>query len=164
MELDWYKFTQIADKFQYKAKLEDREDLKQDIIVKLAEVASNNGHELFNEGTMVRIASYVTMSYWRDIMRKPIMLKLNGDDDNDDGDSIELWQTLADNNAIDLEAWQDAKKWLLSCPKRLVKIAYKRYIGKPLDHKEQIYLLKKRDQELKKYQEVLTFDPSFGTI
>ena len=164
MELDWYKFTQIADKFQYKAKLEDREDLKQDIIVKLAEVASNNGHEPFNEGAMVRIASYVTMSYWRDIMRKPTMLKLNGDDDNVDGDSIELWQTLADNNAIDLDAWQDAKRWLLSCPKRLFKIAYKRYIGKPLDHKEQIYLLKKRDQELKKYQEVLTFDPSFGTI
>ena len=90
-------------------------------------------------------------------MRKPTILSLNGETDNGDGDSVELWQTLADDKAIDLETWLDAKRWLLGCPKALVKIAYKRYIGKPLDHREQVYLLKKRRQELAKYQEVLTF-------
>src|SRR4030043_239228 len=138
MELDWQKYIEIADKFQHKAKAADREDLRQDIILKLAEVASNNGHEPFNEGAMVRVASYTVMAYWRDLMRKPTMLSLNGDNGNGDGETSELWQTLADDKAIDLEAWQDAKRWLLGCPKRLVKIAYKRYIGKTLDHKEQV--------------------------
>ena len=130
MTLDWFKFTQIADKFQYKAKFEDREDLREDIILKLAEIASNNGHSEFNEGSMVRIASYVVLSYWRDIKRKPSMLKLSSEIEDDDGNSVELWQTLKDDNAIDLEAWQDARTWLLGCPRRLVQIAYKRYSGK----------------------------------
>ena len=157
MELDWQKYIEIADRFQHKAKHEDREDLRQDIILRLAEVASNNGHEPFNEGAMVRVASYTVMSYWRDLMRKPMMLSLNDELSDGDGDAVELWQTLADDKALDLEAWQDARRWLLGCPKRLVKIAYKRYVGKPLDHSEQVYLSKKRRQELAKYQEVLTF-------
>ncbi len=117
MELDWNKYIKIANKFQYKAKPADREDLKQDIILRLAEVASNNGHEPFTEGAMVRVASYTVMAYWRDLMRKPTTLSLNGDNDNGDGETAELWQTLADDKAIDLEAWQDAKRWLLGCPK-----------------------------------------------
>ena len=162
--LDWNNYSRIADIFQYKAKREDREDLRQDIIVKLAEVASNNGHKPFTEASMIRVASYTVLSYWRDVMRKPVTISLNGDNNHDDGTTVELWQTLVDDDAIDLEAWQDAKRWLLGCPKRLVQIAYKRYIGKPLNHKEQVYLLKKRQQELKKYQKPLTFYPFFGTI
>ena len=152
MELDWQKYIEIAGKFQHKAKPADRDDLRQDIILKLAEVASNNGHEPFSEGAMVRVASYTVMSYWRDLMRKPTMLSLNGELDNGDGDTTELWETLADDKAIDLEAWQDAKRWLLGCPKALVRIAYKRAIGKPLDHREQLYLLNHRQKELKRYQ------------
>jgi len=164
MTLDWQKYIEIADKFQHKAKPADREDLRQDIILRLAEVANNNGHKPFTEGAMVRVASYTVMAYWRDLMRKPTILSLNSEMDYGDGDTVELWQTLADDRAIDLEAWQDAKNWLLGCPKALVRIACKRYFGKPLDHREQVYLSKKRRQELKRYQEVLTFQPSFGTI
>ena len=155
MELDWHKYNEIATKFQRKAKHEDREDLKQDIILRLAEVASNNGHEPFNEGAMVRVASYTVMAYWRDLMRKPTILSLESEVDNGDGNSVEFWQTLADDKAIDLEAWQDAKRWLLGCPRRLVKIAYKRYIGKSLDRREQTYLNHYQSRELKKYQEAL---------
>ena len=155
MELDWQKYIEIADRFQHKAKHEDREDLRQDIILRLAEVARNNGHEPFNEGAMVRVASYTVMSYWRDLMRKPMMLSLNDELSDGDGDAVELWQTLADDKALDLEAWQDARRWLLGCPQRLVKIAYKRYIGKPLDRREQTYLNHYQRRELKKYQEVL---------
>jgi hypothetical protein len=152
MELDWNKYIEIASKFQYKAKPEDRQDLKQEIIVKLAEIASNNGHEPFNEGAMVRVASYTVMSYWRDLMRKPTTLSINGDNNNGNDDTAELWQTLADDKAIDLEAWQDAKRWLLGCPKRLVKIAYKRYIGKTLDKKDSRYFERFRQKELRNYQ------------
>ena len=126
MELDWHKYTEIAKRFQSKAKPEDREDLRQDIILKLAELASNNGHEAFTEGAMVRVASYTVMAYWRDLMRKPSMLSLNNELEDEAGNVAELWQTLADDKALDLEAWQDAKRWLLGCPRRLIKIAVKR--------------------------------------
>ena len=79
MELDWQKYIEIADKFQHKAKAADREDLRQDIILRLAEVANNNGHKPFTEGAMVRVASYTVMAYWRDLMRKPTILSLNGE-------------------------------------------------------------------------------------
>jgi len=152
MELDWQKYIEIADKFQHRAKPADREDLRQDIILRLAEVASDNGHKPVTEGAMVRVASYTVMAYWRDLMRKPTIFSLNSELDNGDGDTVELWQTLADDRAIDLEAWLDAKRWLLGCPKRLVQIAFKRYIGKPMTSKEQRYLHRYRQKELKRYQ------------
>ena len=152
MELDWQKYIEIADKFQHKAKAADRQDLRQDIILRLAEVASNNGHKPFNEGAMVRVASYTVMAYWRDLMRKPTILSLNGELSDGDGDTAELWQTLADDRAIDLEAWLDAKRWLLGCPKALVRIACKRYAGKPLKWSDYKYLERYRQKEAKKYQ------------
>jgi hypothetical protein len=152
MTLDWQKYIELADKFQYKAKPVDREDLRQDIILRLAEVASNNGHKPFTEGAMVRVASYTVMAYWRDRMRKPTILSLNGESNNGDGDTVELWQTLADDKAIDVEAWLDAKRWLLGCPKALVRIATKRVAGKPLDGREQTYLNHYQSRELRKYQ------------
>jgi hypothetical protein len=156
MKLDWQKYIEIADKFQHKAKPADREDLRQDIILRLAEVATSNGHKPFTEGAMVRVASYTVMAYWRDLMRKPTILSLNGELDNGDGDTVELWQTLADDRAIDLEAWLDAKSWLLGCPKRLVQIASKRASGKPLNERERRYFNRQREKELKKYQPALS--------
>jgi len=153
--LDWGKYMEIADKFQHKARYEDREDLRQDIILRLAEVASSNGHKPFTEGAMVRVASYTVMAYWRDLMRQPNITSLNDDIGNGDGDAIELYQTIADDKAIDLEAWLDAKTWLIGCPARLVSIACKRAIGKPLNHTEQVYLNRYRQKELVKYQKAL---------
>ena len=155
MTLDWQKYIEVADKFQHKAKAADREDLRQDIILRLAEVASNNGHKPFSEGAMIRVASYTVMAYWRDRMRKPTILSLNGELYDGDGDTVELWQTLADDKAIDLEDWLDAKRWLLGCPRRLVQIAYKRYIGKALKWNEYKYLERYRQKELKTYQAAL---------
>ena len=123
MTLDWFKFTQIADKFQYKAKFEDREDLRQDIILNLPKLPVITDIASLMKVQWFRIASYVVLSYWRDIKRKPSMLKLSSEIEDDDGNSVELWQTLKDDNAIDLEAWQDARTWLLGCPRRLVQIA-----------------------------------------
>ena len=144
MVLDWDKYSQIADRFQHKAKRQDREDLRQEIILRLAEVANNNGHEPFTEGAMVRVASYVVMSYWRDLMRKPTILSLNYEIEDGDGDRTELWQTIADDKAIDLEAWIDARTWLLGCPKRLVQIAHKNIKGEALTVADRKYLWKFR--------------------
>jgi len=153
--LDWQKYIEIADKFQHKAKYEDREDLRQDIILRLAEVASNNGHKPFTEASMVRVASYVAMEYWHNLKRQPSIYSLNAEIDDGEGNSIELYQTIADDKAIDLEAWLDAKTWLAGCPKRLVDIAHKRVIGKPLSETERRYFNRCREKELKKRQKAL---------
>jgi len=155
MQLDWEKYMEIADKFQHKARYQDREDLRQDIIARLAEVARNNGHKPFTEGAMVRVASYTVMAYWRDLMRLPDTTSLNDNIADGDGNTTELYQTIADDKAIDLEAWIDAKAWLVSCPERLVDIAYKRAIGKPLNQKELTYLCRYRQKELGKCQKAL---------
>ena len=153
--LDWEKYMEIADKFQHRAKYQDREDLRQDIVVRLAEVASNNVHKPFTEGAMVRVASYVTMEYWHNLKRQPVVSSLSNEIDGGDGNAIELYQTIADDKSMDLEAWIDAKAWLLRCPKRLVGIAYKRAIGKPLEGNERQYLCRHRQRELAKAQKIL---------
>jgi hypothetical protein len=155
MTLDWEKYSAIAEKFQHKARYEDREDLRQDIIVRLADVARNNGHKPFTEGAMIRVASYVVMEYWHNLKRKPTILSLNGEIEDGEGNTAELWQTLADDKAIDLDAWLDSRTFLLGCPKRLVQIAYKRYSGKPLDGNEQRYLNRYQEKELRKHQKPL---------
>ena len=153
--LDWKKYIEVADKFQHKAMYKDREDLRQDIILRLAEVASSNGHKPFTEASMVRVASYVTMEYWHNLKRQPAILSLNDEIDDGEGNSIELYQTIADDKAIDLEAWLDAKAWLRGCPRRLIAIANKKVKGKPLNGKELTYLCRYRQKELAKCQKIL---------
>jgi hypothetical protein len=149
--LDWEKYIEIANRFQVKARYEDREDLRQDIILRLAEVASNNGRKPLTEASMLRVASYVAMEYWHNLKRQPTILSLNEEID-DEGNTIEFWETLADDRAVDLDAWIDAKTWLRGCPKRLVEIAHKKVIGKPLNDKDRQYLCDYRQKELEKRQ------------
>ena len=153
--LDWNKYIEIASKFQHKAKAADQEDLRQNIILRLAEVESkyNGSGESLTEGGMVRVASYTVMAYWREIMRLPLITSLNGTVNDGEGDETELCQMLADDKAIDVEAWLDAKLWLYRAPARLVKIAYRKLNGLPLADNERNYLYQQR----KKYQAKLAF-------
>jgi len=152
MKLDWSEYTQVADNFQHKARFEDREDLRQDIIVRLAEVA-NKKTEPLTAPAMVRIASLVIMEYWRKVKAVLTTTSLNEEIDDGDNNNTELAETIADDRAIDLEAWVDARVWLRGCPRRLVKIAYKKVLGKALNLKERQYLCRYRQKELKKYQQ-----------
>ena len=129
--------------------------MRQDIILRLPEVASNNGNKWFIEASMTRVASYVTMEYWHNLKRQPTILSLNEEIDDGEGNSIELYQTIADDKAIDLEAWLDAKTWLKGCPKRLIAIADKKVKSKPLNGKELTYLCRYRQKELAKAQRSL---------
>jgi len=154
MQLDWEKYMGIADNFQHKARYEDREDLRQDIILRLAEVASIKTEPL-TPPAMLRVASFVTIEYWRDLKRQPTIFSLNDTIDDGDGNNVELLETLADDQAIDLEAWVDARTWLMGCPRRLVKIALKKVMGKSLEKNDQKYLERYRQKELAKYQQSL---------
>lgn len=150
--LDWQAYTEVADKFQVKARFEDREDLRGDIIVRLAWLADNNDGKPLSQPSMLRIASYVAMEYWRDLKRQPTLLSLNEEVTDTEGDSIELYQTLADDKAINLDDWIDCKTWLKGCPRRLVKIARKRLKGIALNAKDKMYLSRYRQKELAKRQ------------
>jgi hypothetical protein len=148
--LDWNKYIEIASKFQHKAKAADQEDLRQNIILRLAEVEvkyNGNGNSL-TEGGMVRVASYTVLAYWREIMRLPKITSLNRTVNDGEGDETELCQMLADDKAIDVEAWLDAKLWLYRAPPRLVKIAYKKVSGLSLTSAEKTYFSREKQKAL----------------
>ena len=177
--LDYGKYITVADRYQRKAKRQDREDLRQDIILRLAQVARNNGHKPFTDRAMIRVASYVVADYWRaqykltngldcgscskaqrrkckedwlygecpkaiklEYLSKPII--------DSEGNITELGELIADDNAIDLDAWLDSKTFLLGCPKRLIGIGYKIRKGIPLTNADMIYLCRFRQREQKK--------------
>jgi hypothetical protein len=95
------------------------------------------------------IAAYQCQKYWRAIRRETSILSLNTELDYGDGDTTELIDTIIDDKAIDLEAWIDAKTWLLGCPKRLITIAGKRVKGVALTNEEHQYLWRFRRKEQK---------------
>jgi len=148
--LDWGEYITIADRYQHKARTQDREDLSHTIILSLADAQlklDNNGGGQLSDVSMLRIASYECQKYWRQIKRQLTILSLNNE--LNDGDGIELIDTVADDKAIDLDAWLDARTWLLGCPKRLVVIASKRLKGITLDNKDKCYLQRFRQKEQK---------------
>ena len=182
--LDWGKYIAVADRFQHKAKWQDREDLRQDIILRLAQVARNNGHKPFTDRAMIRVASYVIADYWRTQYKitngidcgscsKAQRRKCRGDDlyrecpkaikieslskpiINSEGNITELGELIADDKAIDLDAWLDAEAFLLGCPMRLIEIATKRKDGIPLNERDRRYFNRQKAKELKRYQKSL---------
>jgi hypothetical protein len=139
--LDWSKYIAVADRFQHKAKAQDIEDLNHTIVLSLAQAQTakdNNGGGQLSDIAMLRVASYECQKYWRQQKRLLTILSLNTE--LNDGDGIELIDTLADDKAIDLDAWLDARTFLLGCPMRLIVIAGKRLKGIPLTNKEHQYL------------------------
>ena len=146
---EWLTYYRVASRFSHKAQAQDREDLLHDIMIALANVARNNGHKPLTDVAMLRVASYECHKYWRRVKRQLTILSLNTEIDDGEGNATELIDTLASDKAIDLDAWLDARTWLLGCPKRLVVIAGKRLKGIPLDGKDRKYLCKwlKRQQK-----------------
>ncbi len=175
---EWLTYYKVASRFSHKAKGQDREDLLQDIMITLADVAKSNGHKPLTEPAMYRIASITVVHYWRaqykltngldcgscskaqrqkcrseDLYFKcPKAIKLeylSQPVTEGEGNLTELGEMIADDHAIDLDAWLDRKTFLLGCPERLIAIGYKRQEGIPLDGKDQDYLdhwRKKNDQ------------------
>jgi hypothetical protein len=150
--LDWGKYIAVADRFQYKAKRQDRGDLNHNIIVSLADTQirlDQNGGDQLSELAMLRIASYECKRYWRSEYRNGRVISLNTIIQDEDGTQIELIDTLADDKAIDLEAWLDRSVWQFGFPDRLAQIARKRLYGIPLDNKDKCYLSRFRQREQK---------------
>jgi len=78
------------------------------------------------------------------------LISLNTLIEDGDGHKTELIETIADDKAIDLEAWLDRTTWQLGFPKRLAEIAYKLAYGKRLNNKDKCYLQRFRQKEQKR--------------
>ena len=64
-----------------------------------------------------------------------------------EGNITELAELIADDKALDLEAWQDAKTFLIGAPIRLKQIARKKGRGESLTNAEMICLSRFRKKE-----------------
>jgi hypothetical protein len=155
---DWLDWYQVAHRFERKVPRQDRGDIRHNIIIELSKARARDGKPIPIKRAY-RIASLVVALYWRQETRKPLMVSLDTEITNGDGDTTELMDTIADDKAIDLSAWLDAKTWLLGCPIRLVQIARKRIDGIPLDNKEHCYLRRFRRKEQKRLLEATVFSP-----
>ena len=151
--LDWSKYIAVADRFQHKAKAQDRSDLNHNIIVSLADAQirlDQNGGGQLSELAILRIASCRVADYWRSEYRNGRVISLNTIVEDEDGNHIELIDTLADDKAIDLEAWLDRNLWQFGYPNRLAQIARKIAYGMPLNNKDKCYLSRFRQKEQKR--------------
>ncbi|TET39609.1 MAG: hypothetical protein E3J65_03645 [Dehalococcoidia bacterium] len=148
----WGEFWEIAKRFKHKAPWQDREDLRHNIIIRLVEVATvkQASGEAFTELGKLRTASFTVLAYWRDTKRNGRVISLNTQVEDWELNPTELIDTIADDSAIDLEAWVDARTWLLGCPKRLVEVAHKRASGVTLELADRKYLCKWRKRAQKR--------------
>ena len=67
-----------------------------------------------------------------------------------EGNITELGELIADDNAIDLDAWLDNQAFILGFPKPLIRIINKMDEGKPLTGYERLYLYRFRKREQKR--------------
>jgi hypothetical protein len=174
---EWAIYYQVASRFSHKAQSQDREDLLHDIMITLADVSRNNGHKPFTELAMYRVASIAVVHYWRAQYRltngldcgscskaqrrecreddlysecpKAVKLEYLSKPITDDGNLTELGELIADDRAIDLDAWLDSKTFLRGCPQRLIVIARKIRNGQTLTNRERQYLWSWRKREQK---------------
>ncbi len=62
---EWATYHKVASHFSHRTKAQDREDLLQDIMITLYQVAHHNGDKPMSEAMMYRIASHAQADYWR---------------------------------------------------------------------------------------------------
>jgi len=178
LEGEWLTYYKVALRFIGKVKPQDKEDILQIIIVTLADVERNNGHKPFTEAVMYRIASRTVADYWfshysynngLDCKHCSKVQRQQCKDDNlysqcpkaikleylskpildSEGHTTELGELIADDKALDLDAWADARTFLLGFPQRLLLIADKLNSGQALAVADRKYLCKWRKREQK---------------
>jgi len=134
---DWLLYYAVAKRFEWKVPTQDKADVRHSIMMELADAQNRKGGLPLPEAAMYRIASFEVADYWRKKKRQPDLVSIDNEDaDNDTG----LASVLPDDSALDLDAWVDARTFLLSCPKRLIQIAYKRVNGVTLENRDLQYL------------------------
>jgi len=174
---EWLTYYNVA--LPFARSVPDSEDLLHTIIANLADADRNNGHKPDNPSWMYRIASFTKAQYWREHYKhtngltcgncskaqrrkckedwlygecpKAIKLEsLNKPITDSAGNLTELGELITDDKALDLDAWVDARTFMLGAPERLKAIAYKLRAGDNLTPAESRYLYKWRRREQQK--------------
>jgi len=174
---EWLTYYKVA--LPFANSVPDREDLLHTIISNLADAGRNNGHKPDNQSWMYRIASFTKAQYWRDHYRHingldcgrcsnkqrqkckkdwlygkcPKLVKiesLNKPISDSEGNITELGELIADDKALDLDAWLDYKTFLLTSPERLILIGEKIRDRIALTKGEHCYIQRFRKREQKK--------------
>ena len=175
----WLTYLEVAREFEHKVPTQDRGDIRHDIMLELAKAQARKASTELSVYSMYRIASYMIADYWYHHLRLTMgldcnhcskdqraecrkhdlysqckklvtVLSLDTEAVTADGLTTTLRQTLPDDKAIDLDAWLDAKVWLLGCPTRLIAIANKTVNRETLTVAERKYLWKLRAREQKR--------------
>ena len=173
---EYLAYYRIASRFTGRVRDQDKGDVLHEIIITIAEV--DRSTDTVSEAAMHRIASRTVALYWRRYYRHrngltcgncstyqrqtcreqllygkcPKAVSLESLDKpviDAEGNMTDLGNIIADDRALDLDAWTDARAFLLNCPDRLVSIAFKRMEGTPLEPKDQEYLRRFRMREQK---------------
>ena len=182
---DWEAHYKVATVYENKVPLQDREDLRHDIMLELDRATKRDGKPL-PILRAYRIASLTVALHYRSLNRfstsvcvfngyptdlhckgcqnmtkakrrcawlavRPVA-SLDGEIIDHDGYRVRLLDTVATDKALDLpDRWYEVNEVRHGLPLRLVEIAEKMDKGKPLSHKDRIYLCKLR----KRYQKTL---------
>ena len=174
---EWRDWLEVARHYEIKIPSQDRLDVRHDIIVRLATVRQRTG-EAIPRYRAYRVASYTIADYYRDkaklttsldckncptVKRRECVkyslysqcpkirrvVSLDAEYIDGAGEAHHILDTLADDNAINLDNWLDASTFVNGCPTRLVAIADKIRYGLPLDGKDRKYLWKFRKKTQK---------------
>jgi len=173
--LTYYK---VALPFARSVPTQDSEDLLHTIIMTLTDVERNNGLKPFTEAAMYRTAEHVKDHYWYDLRKRtsgldcghcsktqrrkckedwsynrcPKAIKLeslNKPVIDSEGNMTEFGELIADDKAVDLDDWLDARTFLIGAPQRLKGIARAIRNGESLTGAERKYLSKLRKRKQK---------------
>lgn len=145
-QLDGYRlYAEIAHRFRPKVLPEDRDDIEQDIIIKLKEEAVK--HTEVMPAFLTVCARSLVMGYWRKKYReRRRFCRLYG---GDKGEMIaDRWEFVT--LPPDIETKLDAKAVFQMLPRRMIEVGQKRADGQKLNNADKLYLCRQR-RRLSKY-------------
>jgi len=180
---EWLEWYQVAKLYEVKVPYQDRSDIRHTIILRLAQARAKT-NEPIPLYRAYRIASYMVADYYRQKQKlntgldcrhcsKAQRAKCKEDDlysqcpklirleylereyTDSEGNTMTIQDTLADDEALDLELWLDAKAFRQGCPIRLIELAYQMRAGIPLNKTDSRYYERQKKKELKRYQKSL---------
>lgn len=145
-QLDGYRlYAKIAHRFRPKVLPEDRDDIEQDIIIKLKEEADR--HTQVTPAFLTVCARSLVIGYWRKKYRERRRFRRLYEGGK--GEMVaDRWEFVTP--APDIESELDAKATLKTLPKRMIEVGQKRVDGQSLNNADKLYLCRQRHR-LSKY-------------
>ena len=129
----WEESLKVARCFRHRVEPEDRDDLVQDIVLRVAELARRR---VLSQASLWVIARYTVFRYWADRARHARVMFQEREPESED--SPRLIETIPAKD-VDLDAPLDLKEWLKGCPPGIIRLARKKLLGERLTKNELTY-------------------------